>query len=78
MASPDPAVTWLLNNQAIAPGGRVTTDMRSEGQNHKIWLEISSVTLQDGGEYKAFAKNALGEATATITLNFEGEGVKVS
>ena len=74
VASPAPAVTWLLNNQVIASGGRVLTDMMSDGQNHRIWLEISNVTLQDGGEYKALAKNPLGDATATITLNFEGEG----
>lgn len=73
-ADPKPSITWLLNNRLIVPGERIFTDVRSEGHVHLIVLEISQVNLQDGGEYRAIAKNALGEATATITLNLEGEG----
>lgn len=35
-------------------------------------LEINSVETTDGGDYKAVAKNILGEGVASINLNFEG------
>lgn len=41
---------------------------------HMARLEISSVQTSDSGEYRAVAKNKIGEGTATINLNFEGGG----
>lgn len=37
-------------------------------------LEIRGVIDTDKGEYRAVAKNKLGEGTAKINLNFEGGG----
>jgi len=37
-------------------------------------LTIANAESQDEGEYKAVAKNAHGEATAVVNLNFEGGG----
>jgi hypothetical protein len=75
-ADPKPAVSWSLNGQAIsfAPGSRLTPRILSQGSTHTLTLEIAKVSMTDAGEYKAYAKNEVGEATATITLNFEGEG----
>lgn len=72
-ADPSPSVSWFHNNLPIQQSSRLLQDMRSEEYVHQISLQISQVTLQDGGEYRAVARNTLGEATATITLNFEGE-----
>ncbi|XP_055900297.1 twitchin-like isoform X6 [Biomphalaria glabrata] len=71
-ADPSPSVSWFHNNLPIQQSSRLLQDMRSEEYVHQISLQISQVTLQDGGEYRAVARNTLGEATATITLNFEG------
>lgn len=45
---------------------------KQDKTTYSIALEIAEVGAQDGGEYKAIAKNEHGESTATITLNFEG------
>lgn len=47
-------------------------NMTSDKVNHIVSMEIAGGGMQDGGEYKAVAKNNFGESTATITLNFEG------
>ena len=79
-ADPKPLVSWILNNQPISfgPGSRLTSKLWSEGSTHTLTLEIAQVSMSDAGEYKAYAKNDLGEATATITLNFEGEGREIA
>lgn len=79
-ADPKPVVSWILNNQPISfgPGSRLTSKLWSEGSTHTLTLEIAQVSVSDAGEYKAYAKNDLGEATATITLNFEGEGREIA
>ncbi|KAK7500459.1 hypothetical protein BaRGS_00008366, partial [Batillaria attramentaria] len=73
-ADPKPVVGWFLNNQPVSlgPGSRLTPKMRSDGASHILTLEIAQVSMSDAGTYSAHAKNELGEATATITLNFEG------
>ncbi|XP_059156398.1 twitchin-like isoform X4 [Physella acuta] len=71
-ADPAPSIYWMFNNSPIQQGGRFLQSLRSDGPVHQISLELAQATVQDGGEYKAVAKNSLGEATATITLNFEG------
>ncbi|XP_070200689.1 twitchin-like isoform X4 [Littorina saxatilis] len=73
-ADPKPTVSWSLNNKPISfgPDSRLTPKLWSEGSSHTLTLEIAKVAMGDAGEYRAHAKNDLGEATATITLNFEG------
>ena len=56
----------------LKEGGRYKMIMNSDKNNHSISMEIANGGMQDGGEYKAVAKNTMGESTATITLNFEG------
>jgi hypothetical protein len=43
-------------------------------QFYVVSLEIANVDAADGGDYKAVAKNAHGEGSAHINLNFEGSG----
>ena len=35
-------------------------------------VEIAKLVAADGGTYKCVAKNAFGDATANLTLNFQG------
>ena len=74
-ADPKPVVTWQHGNKPITVGGRHKLNHTTDKNNHNISLEISNPSAADGGEYKAIAKNSLGESTATITLNFEGETI---
>ena len=71
-AEPKPMIQWLVGSQEVVAGARINKTHTSDGANHIITLEIAQVNLNDGGEYKAIAKNVNGEAVATITLNFEG------
>ncbi|XP_040593202.1 immunoglobulin-like and fibronectin type III domain-containing protein 1 isoform X2 [Mesocricetus auratus] len=62
--SPRPHVTWLKNDRSLDKiPGLYSTDMLGVCS-----LVIPSVTLQDSGEYKAVAKNPLGQAVSTATL----------
>ena len=38
----------------------------------RLSVEISKLVATDGGTYKCVAKNAFGDATANLTLNFQG------
>lgn len=68
--SPRPHVTWLKNDRSLDKiPGLYSTDMLGVCS-----LVIPSVTLQDSGEYKAVAKNPLGQAVSTATLIVTGNG----
>jgi hypothetical protein len=71
-ADPVPTITWSKGNEVLKDGGRYKMKMTSDKSNHSVSMEIAGGGMQDGGEYKAVAKNSFGESTATITLNFEG------
>ncbi|XP_061166987.1 twitchin-like isoform X9 [Saccostrea echinata] len=72
-ADPKPTITWYKGSEVLKEGGRYNMKMTSDKNTHSVSMEISGGGMQDGGEYKAVAKNNLGESTATITLNFEGK-----
>ena len=38
---------------------------------HKIFLEIFQIAKKDSGVYKLTAKNAKGDGSASVQLNFE-------
>ncbi|XP_036057868.1 LOW QUALITY PROTEIN: immunoglobulin-like and fibronectin type III domain-containing protein 1 [Onychomys torridus] len=62
--SPRPHVTWFKNDQSLDRNPALySTDVLSVCS-----LVIPSVTLKDSGEYKAVAKNPLGQAVSTATL----------
>ncbi|XP_047102337.1 muscle M-line assembly protein unc-89-like isoform X2 [Schistocerca piceifrons] len=73
VGDPKPTITWYHGKKMIKEAGRYKMSLV---QDQKLYylarLEISSVETEDGGEYKAVAKNKLGEGTASINLNFEG------
>jgi len=72
-ADPQPEIIWQKNGENIAESERIKIFLKSDGKNHSISLEITKITISDGGLYKAVAKNIAGESTATINLNFEGK-----
>nr|XP_034332878.1 twitchin isoform X27 [Crassostrea gigas] len=72
-ADPKPTITWYKGTEVLKEGGRYKMKMTSDKANHTVSMEIAGGGMQDGGEYKAVAKNSFGESTATITLNFEGK-----
>ncbi|XP_059136177.1 immunoglobulin-like and fibronectin type III domain-containing protein 1 [Peromyscus eremicus] len=62
--SPRPQVTWFKNDQSLDRNPALySTDLLSVCS-----LVIPSVSLKDSGEYKAVAKNPLGQAVSTATL----------
>ncbi|XP_029980227.1 obscurin-like protein 1 [Sphaeramia orbicularis] len=66
---PRPAVIWERNNEKIDPQGRYRVFEDGNVYN----LIISSVTVEDSGQYICKAKNSIGETYAAATLNVEGE-----
>ncbi|KAJ8886788.1 hypothetical protein PR048_013000 [Dryococelus australis] len=57
----------------VKEGGRFKMSLEQDQKSYYMArLEITSVENSDSGDYRAVAKNKLGEGTATINLNFEG------
>ena len=68
-----PTFTWTLNGNVLPNEGRYKmTHVPEANDVHLAALEISNIAIQDGGEYKAVARTAGGEAVATLNLNLEG------
>uniref|UniRef100_A0A8C2KWA8 Obscurin-like protein 1 n=1 Tax=Cyprinus carpio TaxID=7962 RepID=A0A8C2KWA8_CYPCA len=66
---PRPAVIWERNNEKIHPEGRYR--VFEDGNIYN--LIITSVTMEDSGQYICKAKNWIGETYAAATLKVEGE-----
>uniref|UniRef100_A0A672M0W4 Obscurin-like protein 1 n=1 Tax=Sinocyclocheilus grahami TaxID=75366 RepID=A0A672M0W4_SINGR len=66
---PRPAVIWERNNEKIHPEGRYR--LFEDGNVYN--LIITSVTVEDSGQYICKAKNCIGETYAAATLKVEGE-----
>nr|XP_055070970.1 obscurin-like protein 1 isoform X12 [Misgurnus anguillicaudatus] len=66
---PRPAVIWERNNEKIHPEGKYRVFEDGNVYN----LIITSVTLEDSGQYICKAKNCIGETYAAATLKVEGE-----
>ncbi|XP_067300487.1 obscurin-like protein 1 isoform X3 [Pseudorasbora parva] len=66
---PRPAVIWERNNEKIHPEGRYRVFEDGNVYN----LIITSVTMEDSGQYICKAKNSIGETYAAATLKVEGE-----
>ncbi|XP_053734189.1 obscurin-like protein 1 isoform X3 [Synchiropus splendidus] len=66
---PRPAVIWERNNEKLDPQGRYRVFEDGNVYN----LIISSVTIEDSGQYICKAKNCIGETYAAATLKVEGE-----
>merc|ERR1712050_71769 len=71
-ADPAPSIAWSKDNVPIAAGGRFNISTQpKDNKTFFLVLEIDNVAAGDAGNYKATAKNALGESNATIRLNFD-------
>ncbi|XP_077990140.1 twitchin-like isoform X3 [Glandiceps talaboti] len=70
-ASPRPSIQWTRNGIPITDGGKISIRIEADEDFYFLSLTISNVAGSDGGDYVVFAKNALGESTSTIKLNFE-------
>uniref|UniRef100_A0A8C1W3E7 Obscurin-like protein 1 n=1 Tax=Cyprinus carpio TaxID=7962 RepID=A0A8C1W3E7_CYPCA len=66
---PRPAVIWERNSEKIHPEGRYRVFEDGNVYN----LIITSVTMEDSGQYICKAKNCIGETYAAATLKVEGE-----
>ncbi|XP_016305526.1 obscurin-like protein 1 [Sinocyclocheilus anshuiensis] len=66
---PRPAVIWERNNEKIHAEGRYRVFEDGNVYN----LIITSVTMEDSGQYICKAKNCIGETYAAATLKVEGE-----
>uniref|UniRef100_A0A671KRF2 Obscurin like cytoskeletal adaptor 1b n=1 Tax=Sinocyclocheilus anshuiensis TaxID=1608454 RepID=A0A671KRF2_9TELE len=66
---PRPAVIWERNNEKIHPEGRYR--LFEDGNVYN--LIITSVTVEDSGQYICKAKNCIGETYAAATLKVQGE-----
>ncbi|XP_051566120.1 obscurin-like protein 1 [Myxocyprinus asiaticus] len=66
---PRPAVIWERNNEKIHPEGRYRVFEDGNVYN----LIITTVAMEDSGQYICKAKNCIGETYAAATLKVEGE-----
>ncbi|XP_041468950.1 twitchin-like isoform X3 [Lytechinus variegatus] len=73
-ADPKPTLNWFKNGTAVKAGGRIKIDVQEDGDYYAIYLDIKDAADADAGKYEIQAKNKFGEASSTITLNFEGSG----
>ena len=67
----DPTLTveWFWKGKPLKAGSRIRTFC----DFGFVILEVSPVYPEDSGEYQCRAKNALGEAVTTATLNCSGK-----
>ncbi len=70
---PAPTATWYKGDTEVKDGGRYKISSQFNGSEYVLILEISSVTVEDGGAYKVTAKNSQGSSNANLNLNLEGK-----
>ncbi|VEN57317.1 unnamed protein product [Callosobruchus maculatus] len=72
VGDPKPEIQWFHGKEEIKTNSRYTMTIEvDEVLYYLARLEINNVKKNDGGEYKAVAKNVYGTATAYINLDFE-------
>lgn len=72
-ADPKPTLNWFKNGTPVKAGGRIKIDVQEDGDYYAIYLDIKDAGDADAGKFEIQAKNKFGEASSTITLNFEGK-----
>ena len=71
--NPIPKVTWLLDNDELPVESRVGTNSLTTAEGDVVsFVNISSVKVEDGGEYTCHAVNEVGEAYHVGRLNVYG------
>ena len=76
-ADPVPSFTWTIDGKGLPAGTKYRQGILSEGNIHRIFLEITQIGAKDTGNYKLTAKNAKGDGSTSIQLNIEGVQFKV-
>ncbi|UYV79454.1 unc-22 [Cordylochernes scorpioides] len=73
-ADPKPTIQWFHNGKPVKDSARQKYGLAvQKDKSYLVTLDIQNLSSEDGGTYKALAKNSAGESTATINLNLEGE-----
>ncbi len=67
---PVPVVEWYKDGQPIEKSDKIQIDVRNKVLNT---LMIKSVEPENAGKYTIKAKNSIGEAEVSITLNVDGD-----
>ncbi|KAL5020556.1 hypothetical protein ScPMuIL_003448 [Solemya velum] len=71
--NPVPEVAWIHDGQQLVPSAHVRVgSVALENGNVVSYVNISSVTIQDGGEYTCTADNGVGKVEYTAKLNVYG------
>ncbi|XP_067002094.2 cell adhesion molecule Dscam1 [Anabrus simplex] len=70
--NPPPRITWLLDGGELVPRGYVLGSFLDSAGDVVSHLNISSVRVQHGGLYTCMARNVLGAAHHSATLNIYG------
>jgi len=71
-ADPAPSFTWTIDGKAITVGTKYRQGIFSEGNVHRVFLEILQWVKKDSGLYKITGKNVKGDGSTAIQLNIEG------
>ncbi|UYV79452.1 unc-22 [Cordylochernes scorpioides] len=72
-ADPKPTIQWFHNGKPVKDSARQKYGLAvQKDKSYLVTLDIQNLSSEDGGTYKALAKNSAGESTATINLNLEG------
>ena len=64
---------WYHDDKEVKQGGRYNLIAEKDGNSYFACLEIEDVGVEDAGKYRITAKNAGGENSATISLNFDSK-----
>ena len=72
--NPTPTIQWLLDGEPVREQSHVSVgDFTMASGDVVSYVNITSVKLLDGGEYKCIARNNVGTAEHTARLNVYGE-----
>ncbi|GAU87381.1 hypothetical protein RvY_00244-2 [Ramazzottius varieornatus] len=72
-AEPEPKSLWKLGTTEIRKSSRHTIEDKIEYEEFVHRLIITNPSKKDAGIYSCTLKNSVGESTAKLTLNIEGE-----
>lgn len=70
---PRPDILWYKDEELLVEDGyRIVFDTRETRPHHYlVCLELNDVIEIDSGTYRVYAKNLMGDVTASIKLNFD-------
>jgi hypothetical protein len=74
-ATPKPDASWFQDDKPLSSSStrQKQTVQASADNTYDVVLEISDLGTSDSGTYRVVVKNASGEVTANLSLNFGEE-----